>query len=103
MRPIRSKAIRPAPDRLGPMPLRRGRGALFVAGVALALSLPGCGKKAPLRLTDDRNAGRAPAPHARVREGRVMLDFRVPAHRMFPEREEPWVLVRILRQAGPSA
>ena len=33
----------------------------------------------------------------------MTLDFRVPAHRMFPEREEPWVLARILRQAGPAA
>ena len=80
-----------------------GRVALFAAGIALALSLPACGKKAPLRLTDDRTAARAPLPRARVREGRVMLDFRVPAHRTFPEREEPWVLARILRQVGPSA
>ena len=80
-----------------------GRGALFAAGFFLALSLSGCGKKAPLRLSDDRRAESAPALRARVREGRVTLDFRVPAHRTFPEREDPWVLARILRQTGPSA
>ena len=87
------------------MPRTSGRGAFLVAGtaLALALSLPACGKKAPLRLTDDQTAGQAPAPRARVREGRVTLDFRVPAHRTFPEREDPWVLARILRQAGPAA
>jgi predicted small lipoprotein YifL len=80
-----------------------GRQALLAAAIALALSLPACGKKAPLRLTDDRAAEKAPAPQARVREGRVTLDFRVPAHRTFPEREDPWVLARLLRQVGPSA
>ena len=77
--------------------------ALFAAGIAVALSLSACGKKAPLRLTEDRTAARAPSLHARIREGRVTLDFRVPAHRSFPEREDPWVLARILRQTGPSA
>lgn len=87
------------------MPRTSGRGAFLVAGtaLALALSLPACGKKAPLRLTGDQTAGQAPAPRARVREGRVTLDFRVPAHRTFPEREDPWVLARILRKAGPAA
>ena len=80
-----------------------GRTALVALVVALALSGAACGKKAPLRLSDDRTAERAPAARARVREGVVTLDFRVPAHRFFPEREEPWVLARILRQASPSA
>ena len=85
------------------MPRTSVRGALVVAGVVLALLFPACGKKAPLRLADDRAAERTPAPHARVREGRVTLEFRVPAHRTFPEREEPWVLARILRQTAPSS
>lgn len=79
------------------------RGALALAGIGLALSFPACGKKAPLRLSDDRIAEPAPALRARVRDGRVTLDFRVPAHRFFPEREEPWVLARILRQAAASS
>lgn len=79
------------------------RGALVVVGIGLLLSTPACGKKAPLRLTDDRAAEKAPAPRARLREGRVTLDFRVPAHRFFPEREEPWALARILRQDPPSS
>ncbi len=79
------------------------RGALLVACVGLALTAPACGKKAPLRLTDDRAAEHAPALRARMREGRLTLDFRVPAHRMFPEREEPWVLARLLRQSAPSS
>jgi predicted small lipoprotein YifL len=70
--------------------------------IGLALSLATCGKKAPLRLPEDRPAEKAPAPRARVREGRVTLDFRVPRHRLFPEREEPWILARILRQTAPS-
>jgi len=69
----------------------------------LALSFPACGKKAPLRLTDDRTAEHAPALRARIREGRVNLDFRVPPHRSFPEREDPWVFARILRQTAPSS
>jgi len=77
--------------------------ALVLALMGLVLSLPACGKKAPLRLSDDRTAEQAPALKARVRESRVTLDFRVPAHRVFPEREEPWVLARILRQATPSS
>lgn len=81
----------------------RTRGALAAAGFALALALPGCGKKAPLRLPEDRSALRAPTMRASVREGRVVLDFRVPAHRLFPEREDPWVLARILRQVAPSS
>jgi len=85
------------------MPRTSGRGALLAAGIALALSLPACGKKAPLRLTDSRAAEQAPSPRASVREGRVTLDFRVPAHRTFPEREDPWVLARMLRKAGSSA
>ena len=75
----------------------------MAAGIGLALSFPACGKKAPLRLPDDRAAEKAPALRARVRENRVTLDFRVPAHRFFPEREDPWVLARILRQATPSS
>jgi predicted small lipoprotein YifL len=79
------------------------KAAFLVAGIGLALSLPACGKKAPLRLADDRAAERAPTLRARMREGRVTLDFRVPAHRFFPEREDPWVLARILRQATPAS
>ena len=79
------------------------RGAFSASVIGLVLAFPGCGKKAPLRLADNRSALRAPALHARVREGRVTLDFRVPVHRMFPEREEPWVLARILRAASPSS
>lgn len=81
----------------------RARGALALAGVGLALSFVSCGKKAPLRLSDDRIAEHAPALHARVRDGRVTLDFRVPGHRLFPEREDPWVLARIMRQAATSS
>lgn len=69
----------------------------------MALSLAACGKKAPPRLTDSRAPEHAPALHASVREGRVTLDFRVPGRRVFPEREELWVLARILRQAKPAA
>lgn len=79
------------------------RGALLIAGIGIILSSPGCGKKAPLRLIEDRPAEHAPALRARIREGLLTLDFRVPAHRAFPEREEPWVLARILRQTAPSS
>ena len=79
------------------------KGALILAGLGLVLSFPACGKKAPLRLSDDRTAEQAPALRARVQEARVTLEFRVPAHRVFPEREKPWVLARILRQATPSS
>jgi len=85
------------------MPSISGRSALFVAAISLGLSFPACGKKAPLRLIDDRSPQSAPTLRARVREGRVTLDFRVPAHRVFPEREDPWVLARILRQATPAS
>jgi hypothetical protein len=78
---------------------RRARGAALALG---ALVLCACGKKAPLRLADAQTAERAPALRAAVRENRVRLDFQVPAHRMFPEREDPWVLARILRQRGPA-
>lgn len=75
-----------------------------VAGVGLVLAAaPACGKKAALRLTDSRTPEHAPAVRARVRESRVTLDFRAPAHRTFPEREEPWVLARILRQTGSTS
>jgi predicted small lipoprotein YifL len=76
------------------------RGAALALGV---LALCACGKKAPLRLADAQTPERAPALRAGVRENRVRLDFQVPAHRMFPEREDPWVLARILRQSGPAA
>lgn len=86
------------------MPGVRASGAVRVAAaISLALSLAACGKKGDLRLPNDVPQGRAPTPHARVREGRVILDFRVPSPRIFPEREEPWVLVRILRTAASSA
>lgn len=79
------------------------RRALALAGIGLLLPLLGCGKKAPLRLSDDRVAEQAPALRARVRDGQVTLEFRVPARRVFPEREEPWVLARILRQVAPTS
>lgn len=78
------------------------RGLVFL-GISLLLALPACGKKAPLRLSDDRTAEQAPALRARIRDGRVSLEFRVPARRIFPEREEPWVFARILRQTGSSS
>jgi hypothetical protein len=76
--------------------------ALLLGGLVLALAAGACGKKAPLRLTDERTAEHAPDVRGRVRLNRVTLDFRVPQHRFFPEREEPWVLARILRQSAPS-
>jgi predicted small lipoprotein YifL len=79
------------------------KGVLILAVIGLVLSFPACGKKAPLRLSDDRVAEQAPALKARIREARVVLDFRVPAHRFFPEREEPWGLARILRRETPSS
>ena len=82
---------------------RTDQAGVLAAGVVLALLVPSCGKKAPLRLTEDRPALEAAVPRARVREGRVTLDFAVPRHRLFPEREEPWVLARILRQSGGTA
>jgi len=33
----------------------------------------------------------------------VTLEFNVPAHRTFPEREEPWVLARVLRRPDAGA
>lgn len=78
------------------------RRALCAIGIGLLLSSPACGKKAPLRLPDSRAAENAPPLRARVREGRVTLDFLVPSRRSFPEREDPWVLVRILRQTAPA-
>ena len=80
---------------------RAARSAAAVVA-ALALALPACGKKAPPRLPDQRAAEKAATPRASVREGRVTLEFAVPAHRIFPEREEPWVLARILRQDPPA-
>jgi hypothetical protein len=85
------------------MSLANSRRALLLAGIGLVLCFPACGKKAPLRLSEDRTAEPAPALQARLRDGRVTLEFRVPAHRVFPEREDPWVLARILRQAPPSS
>lgn len=81
----------------------RVRRALCATGIGLLLLFPACGKKAPLRLPDSRAAEQAPTPRARVREGRVTLDFQVPARRSFPEREEPWVLARILRRTAPAS
>jgi predicted small lipoprotein YifL len=82
----------------------RRRAAHVVAAVAaaLAVTLPACGKKAPPRLPDQRAAEKAATPRASVREGRLTLEFAVPAHRIFPEREDPWVLARILRQDPPA-
>jgi hypothetical protein len=79
------------------------RGGLLLAAAAAFLGLGACGKKAPLRLPDSRAAEKAPLPRARVREGLVTLEFRVPAHRAFPEREEPWVIARVLRRRDPAA
>lgn len=81
----------------------RANRAFVLAGIVLVLSGPDCGKKAPLRLSEDRIAEPAPALRARIRDGRVTLDFRSPAHRFFPEREQPWVLARILRRAVPAS
>ena len=81
----------------------RVRRALFVAGIGVVLSLPACGKKSSLRLVDSQVAEHAPPLRGRIREGRVILDFLTPAHRTFPEREEPWVLARILRRAASSS
>lgn len=81
----------------------RASGGLALVGVILLLAFPACGKKAPLRLSDDRVAERAPAVRARIRDGIVTLDFRVPGRRVFPEREEPWVFARVLRQSGPAS
>lgn len=76
----------------------------LLRAVAAALLLLGaCGKKAPLRLPDSRPAEKAPLPRARIRESRVTLEFRVPAHRLFPEVEEPWILARILRRPDSGA
>lgn len=83
--------------------LRADRVLLLCAGLALSLVAPACGKKAPLRLPGDRPVEEAAAPRARVREGSVTLDFHVPRHRLFPEREAPWVLARVLRQTGGAA
>jgi hypothetical protein len=84
------------------MRLVKGTRARAVAAIVLLLPLAACGKKAPLRLPEDRPIEKAPGLRARVREGHVTLDFRVPRHRLFPEREEPWILARVLRQSPPS-
>lgn len=73
-----------------------------LAAIGLSLLVVACGKKAPLRLPDSRAPENAPALQARVSDGQVILDFRVPRRRLFPEREEPWVLVRILRKPVSS-
>lgn len=75
---------------------------LASVGAALLFLAWGCGKKAPLRLPEQLTAESTRTPGARVREGRVRLDFRVPRHRVFPEREDPWVLARVLRRPGAS-
>jgi predicted small lipoprotein YifL len=82
--------------------MRSGRAerAALVGAALLALAPAACGKKAPLRLPEDRPALEIAAPTARVREGQVTLDFLVPRHRLFPEREDPWVLARVLRASG---
>ena len=78
------------------------RAALVCAAATVALTLPAaCGKKGPLRLPDQREAEKAATPRASVREGQLTLEFKVPAHRVFPEREDPWVLARILRRVPP--
>lgn len=81
--------------------LGRAERACAAAAVAVIVACaPGCGKKGPLRLPDQRVPERAATPRASVREGRLTLEFKVPSHRVFPEREEPWVLARILRRQG---
>lgn len=84
------------------MPRPASRVARCVAALGLSLLVVACGKKAPLRLPDSRAPEHAPALRARVSAGRVNLDFRVPRRRLFPEREEPWVLARILRKPDAS-
>lgn len=79
-----------------------GRAGAVVAAVGALLLMGSCGKKAPLRLPDQRPAEGAPAPRASIREGRLTLEFTVPSHRLFPEREDPWVLARILRRQSPA-
>lgn len=82
--------------------LRRGsRVRPALAAVALALTLAACGKKGPLRLPGDRPAEEAPALRARVREASVIVDFKVPEPRFFPERQQRWVLARVLRWTPP--
>ncbi len=81
-----------------PRPAARVAAVLAVAA-AVATA---CGKKAPLRLPEQIRPEGAPAPSASVREGAVTVRFRVPAQRLFPEREEPWVLARLLRGTGPG-
>jgi predicted small lipoprotein YifL len=83
--------------------LRGAARAGATVAVALVLAVAGgCGKKAPLRLPDQRPAERAATPRLSVREGQITLDFSVPAHRVFPEREDPWVLARVLRRDAPA-
>ena len=72
-------------------------GAAAIFAIVLA-GAPACGKKGPLRLPDQRPPEHADTPRAAVSGGRLTLSFKVPAHRVFPEREEPWVLARILRR-----
>jgi hypothetical protein len=83
--------------------LRSAARSCAVAGAAAALlAAPACGKKAPLRLPDQRPVEHAATPRPSIREGRLILAFVVPAHRVFPEREEPWVLARVLRRQPPA-
>lgn len=85
------------------MTCRGSRRRRALSALALALVFAACGKKGPLRLPEDRPAEEAPALRARVRESSVILAFKVPASRFFPERQESWVLARVLRQAIGSA
>src|SRR5512133_2227120 len=86
-------------SRRRPEPRRR---IVVLAALAVAL-LGACGKKAPLRLPDERPAERAAAPRVLVREGRATLALTVPGRRIFPERQEPWVHARVMRREAGAA
>jgi predicted small lipoprotein YifL len=73
------------------------RAGLLAGALAAAAA---CGKKAPLRLPEQQPTERLREIRATVREDRVTLEFRVPPRRVFPEKEPPWVLARILRRSG---
>lgn len=78
--------------------------AFIICGAGLlAASLLNCGKKAPLRLPGQKPETVVAGFRARVRERQVLLEFKVPARRVFPERETSWIFARILRRDGPQA
>lgn len=69
---------------------------------ALACALAGCGKKAPLRLPEQRPPAQVGTFRARIRDRNVSLEFHIPKRRLFPEQETPWSFTRILRRDGPG-